>query len=241
MSDVTELVEAEAAKAEAETDDEETGERPALEHDEEEEAHELDEVEGVPVEPSDEQVAAQQVGMGEKELEKMHKRVATASATYAKKITEILGEEAGLLELCPRCVAGGFPGFIFPPVMAPVDDETKAAVLVSIGETPSEATETDKYARQCDSCKGAGVTLSGSRRTRDRLLSCHDCKGRGWIPVGPERQGEQTRMVETTSANGTEEAIEPQPEVDLWGTPIGDPDYGVMPQYRSRPLPTPAS
>jgi hypothetical protein len=239
MSDVTDLADAEAARAEAETSDDE-----ALEADEEAdpaEAHEGDEVEGVSGDAPGEAVPPAVQGMDEKAMERMHKRVAQASATYAKKISEILGDEAQMLELCPRCVDGGFPGFIFPALMAPVDPKTKAAVLLSIGEEASEATEPDKYARQCDSCKGAGVTLSGSRRTRDRLLTCHDCVGRGWIAVGPERQGNQTRVVETTTVNGNEETHEPQPEVDLWGTPIGDPDYGVMPQYRSRPIPTPVS
>ena len=231
MSEVTELAEAEAARAEAEPPAEPPENAEEENAAEAEEASELDEVDDLPVEPTDEQLAAQQVGMGEKELEKMHKRVATASATYAKKITEILGEEAQLLELCPRCVAGGFPGFVFPPVMAPVDAETKAAVLLSIGEEAPNVSEPDPYSRRCDACKGWGRVLSGSRLNQEKTLRCIPCNGRGWVAVGDERRVAQQAVAAPVESNGSSEPAEQPPDADPWGRGPNDPDYGRLPQF----------
>jgi hypothetical protein len=224
------------------------------EQEQEQEHEQGDAVEGVPVEPaaptegedeeadaheqeqqepeqSDAEAAAQVVGMGEKELEKMHKRVATANASYAKKITEILGEEAELLELCPRCVEGGFPGFIFPPVMAPVDAETKAAVLVSIGEEAPNVSEPDPYSRRCDACQGWGRVLSGSRLNQQKTLQCLPCHGRGWVAVGDERSGQQQPVVALVPVNGDESPVEQPPDADPWGRGPDHPDYGRLPQF----------
>src|SRR5438132_442011 len=118
--------------------------------------------------------------VGDKELEKMFKRVETANAAYAKKLGDIMGEEATVLQECPLCAAP-FLGFIFPPAMKPVSAEVKAKVLTAVGEEVSQVSERDRYARQCDSCKAMGQTLSGSRTNRDRTLTCYECQGRGWI------------------------------------------------------------
>jgi hypothetical protein len=229
MSDVTDLADAEAERAEAETADEPEAE-PTPDEPAEEEV-EGDEVGGVPAEPSDAEAAAQVVGMGEKEMEKMHKRVAQASASYAKKITEILGDEAQVLELCPRCVGGGFPGFIFPPLMAPVDPETKAAVLLSIGEEAPNVSEPDPYSRRCDACEGWGRVLSGSRLNQQKTLLCLPCHGRGWVAVGDERRVAQQAVTAPDVPRENGAPVEQPPEADPWGRGPEHPDYGRLPQF----------
>jgi hypothetical protein len=229
MSDVTDLADAEAARAEAETSDDE-----ALEADEEAdpaEAHEGDEVEGVSGDAPGEAVPPAVQGMDETAMARMHKRVAQASATYAKKIAEILGDEAQMLELCPRCVGGGFPGFIFPALMAPVDADTKAAVLLSIGEEAPNVSELDPYSRRCDACKGWGRVLSGSRLNQQKTLQCLPCHGRGWVAVGEERSGAQQAVTapDVPTENGA--PVEQPPDADPWGRGPNDPDYGRLPQF----------
>ena len=71
------------------------------------------------------------------------------------------------------------------------------------------------------------------------MLTCHDCKGEGWIPVGPERQRGAQTVAAPTASNGPGELAEQPPDLDPWGTPPDHPDYGRMPQYRSHPLPAP--
>jgi len=238
MSEVTKLAEAEATKAEADTDDEETGERPALEHDEEEEAHEAEQVEGVPAEPEPQEEPSGPVGaVGDKELEKMFKRVETANAGYSKKLGEIMGEEATVLEQCPRC-ASPFLGFIFPPMMQPVTAEVRDKVLVSVGEAPALATEADPYSRSCDTCKGSGVVRSGSKLNSQKALRCLTCDGRGWIPVGDERRVGRSDIAAVQTTNGeVDHSVAPAdlptqtPDEDMWHRKIGDPDFGVHPLY----------
>src|SRR6266542_594340 len=216
---------------------EQDGPEPATEptpEEEEAEAAESEQVEGHPATPEEgEQPSGAAGAVGERELEKMFKRVETANATYSRKLGEIMGEESHVLEQCPRC-ASPFLGFIFPPLMQPVSPEVKDKVLISVGEQPAAASEPDKYSRRCDACAGMGVVLSGSRTNRDRTLTCYDCKGRGWIPVGDERRVGAPDIAPAPSANGPTETIEQPPDQDPWGRTPGDPDYGRMPQYVGR-------
>lgn len=207
------------------------GEPTPDEQDEVEEAHESEQVEGVPAEEGEQPEASQPAGtIGEKELEKMFRRVDTANATYRKRLVDIMEAEAGVLEPCPRCNEP-FLGLIFPPMMKPVSDEQKAAVLVSIGEAAPLATLKDPYARRCDTCDGNGVTLSGSRLNQYKAIRCKPCGGKGYIGVGMERADEVAQPAETVALNGGEASVEQAPSVDLWGRPAGHPDYGVHPQY----------
>jgi hypothetical protein len=168
--------------------------------------------------------------VGEKELEKMFKRVDTANAAYSRKLGEIMGEEAGVLEPCPRC-SEPFLGFIFPPLMKPVTAEQKTAVLVSVGESPPSVSEPDNFSRRCDNCAGWGRVLSGSRVNSEKTLTCISCKGRGWVAVGDERRVPSNNVSEVAPVNGASELPEPAPEVDPWGRGPTDPDYGKLPQY----------
>jgi hypothetical protein len=238
MSEVTELAEAEAARAEAESPDEPTPEPSPDEQAEEEEAHESEQVEGVPAEPEPQEEPSGAAGaVGDKEIEKMLKRVETANAGYARKLGEILGDEAQILETCPRCAAP-FLGLIWPAAMRPVSPEVKDAVLVSVGEQPAMATMPDPYARRCDVCDGSGVTASGSRRPEEKGVKCIPCNGRGWIPVGDERRVGRSDIAPVAQANGQTDvspqsmtATAPAPDEDLWGRRAGDPNYGVHPMY----------
>lgn len=171
--------------------------------------------------------------------EKAAKRIETANAAHARKLGEILGEEANDLVPCPRCTHeslpfGGIAGFVIDSPMIPIDPAMKAMVLASVGEAPAVATKPDPYARQCDTCEGAGATLSGSRTNRDRTLTCHDCEGRGWIAVGDERRSGARAVLTPPSPNGPTEVAEQPPDSDPWGRTPDDPDYGRMPQYARR-------
>lgn len=210
---------------------------PTPEQDEEEEA-ESEEVEGQEGEAEAEAEPSGAAGaVGEKELERMFKRVETANATYARKVGDILGDEAQVLETCPRCAAP-FLGLIWPPLMKPVSADVKSAVLVSVGEQPPMATNPDPYSRRCDVCDGSGVTDSGSRRAEEKGLKCLPCNGRGWLPVGDERRVGRSDIAPVAQANGQTDVVplavtatEAAPDEDLWGRRAGDPNYGVHPMY----------
>jgi hypothetical protein len=195
------------------------------------EAEEAEDVEGQEGEPEPEPEASGAAGaVGEKELERMFKKVDTANASYLKKLEGIMGEEVGVLEPCPRC-SDPFLGLIFPPMMRPVDDATRAKVLVSVGEAVAAASNPDPYARRCDTCDGNGVTLSGSRKNAENALTCYDCKGRGWVAVGTERESAALAAAAAATVAGNGPPPEPAPDEDPWHRKPGDPDYGRLPQY----------
>jgi hypothetical protein len=175
--------------------------------------------------------------VSEKELDRMFAKVERANVAYVKRIGESMGEEFGVLEQCPRC-ASPFLGFIFPPMMQPVTAETKAKVMLSVGEEPEEVTEDDPYSRRCDTCNGRGRCKTGSLVTRERFIRCLRCDARGWIPVGDERtlpanreQAIPTGAAPVVETNGHSDEFTPAPDEDLWGRSKNHPDYGVHPMY----------
>lgn len=213
-------------------------EPPVTPEQEAEEEEESEDIEGREGNPEPEPEASGAAGaVGEKELEKMFKRVDTANAAYAKRLGDIMGEEREVLEPCPRC-ASPFLGFIFPPMMQPVTADVKAAVMLSVGEEPELVTEADPYSRRCDTCQGAGRVLTGSKLSRERHIRCLTCEGRGWIAVGNERTA-ATQLAANASGNvsalpegnGHQETYAPAPDQDIWGRDKDHPDYGVHPMY----------
>src|SRR5262249_16721634 len=56
----------------------------------------------------------------------------------------------------------------------------------------------DDYSRVCDGCEGHGRVLTGSAVTGQKAAQCYKCKGRGWLPVGSERESGAI-----TATNGT--------------------------------------
>lgn len=173
--------------------------------------------------------------LDDKELEKRFKRIETAHNAYSRKLSEIMGEEAQALEPCPRC-AHGIPSFIFP--FAPVSEDVKTRVLISVNEAPPAASKQDPYTETCRTCEGNGVTLSGARTTQNKAIPCIDCDGKGYTLVGDRRNkvaqaiiATGAQVTHTNEANGGEVALEQPPEQDPWGRAPDHPDYGRLPQF----------
>jgi len=168
--------------------------------------------------------------VGEKELERMFKKVDAANAAYLKRLEGIMEAEIGVLEPCPRC-SDPFLGLIFPPLMRPVSPEVKAAVLVSVGEDAPTVSKPDQYSRQCETCEGWGRVLSGSKLNAQATLPCISCNAKGWVAVGDERRVPQQAVAAPAMVieNGT--PVEQPPDTDPWGRGPTDPDYGRLPQF----------
>jgi hypothetical protein len=200
----------------------------------EEASEEQDSDEGEP-EPDDHDTPEAVAGLDDRELEKRFKRIETAHNTYSRKLSEIMGEDAQALEPCPRC-AHGIPAFVFP--FAPVSEQVRRNVLVSIGETPPAARKQDPYTETCATCDGEGVTLSGANTTRGKSITCVDCDGNGYTLVGDRRNKVAQAMHVTASAadstvtvNGGDTPVEQPPDLDPWGRGPDHPDYGRLPMY----------
>jgi len=103
----------------------------------------------------------------------------------AKNVGDIEGDEAIYKVECPCCRSQGTPGYIDPRLAA--DPEIVGPVLTWFGMASDDDYNKDPYCRKCDTCNGKTKTLSGSDDPGQKFVVCFDCKGRGWIPVGPER------------------------------------------------------
>jgi hypothetical protein len=117
------------------------------------------------------------------DVERRAKALTRAATTYVKKVVESLGPDLDGAAPCPLC-AEFYPGFRFQTMPNP---ENAAKVRVAIGLEPGDNLLSDGYSRVCEACDGWGFTDSGSKVAGQGRLTCYDCTGRGWLPVGDER------------------------------------------------------
>jgi hypothetical protein len=153
---------------------------------------------------------------------------------HAKRVGELMGEDANALVVCELCDPR-IPGFRFPLVP---DEETRERVKLAIGMADLSRLKPDGYSRQCDACEGEGRVRTFSHVNGQDAVKCLRCKGRGWIPVGPEREAGGPQAAAEVLPAGDNTPVEGLPDLDQFGTPAGHPDYGKLPQYREFPLPT---
>ena len=187
-------------------------------------------------EPADEQgdtvIEEAEKAATEREIEADQKRLDRAIKAYLRVATDVFAKQPDLVEPCPRC-ADDFPGLIWQPSVKQVLPQTRAAVMISMGEDPDPTLNPDPRANRCGTCDGWGKVATGSRVHRQDKLECTECAGRGWI--GPRAA--------TLTANGssyttielppTSADSEPSPATDPWGRVKGEPLYGVMPGFES--------
>ncbi len=158
MSHIVEMVEAEAAAAEAAQDDPDTppetdtpGEDvPPGDPDTQPETE-------PPAEPPPVAPPSADIEALEKELDR-----------HWKKVDEIMGADFAMFVPCPTCEEAGTPlaGMIPVGLMAPhVEYETRDDVA------------------ECGKCHGLGMMRTGSKVPLNELLPCPQCNGAGYSPV----------------------------------------------------------
>lgn len=165
------------------------------------------------------------------EDEEQAKQLGRRARSYSKAVAELLGDDLSGWIACEVC-SPYFPG-LHPPFAAlgGAPGDVVAACRTIAGLPALDNMRVDKYTSVCGTCGGVGRTLTGSHVQGQETIRCRDCEGKGWIPVGPERQQEhRTAPAAPASGNG-DEPVEPAAETDPWGRPYGDPLYGVMPGY----------
>jgi len=144
-------------------------------------------------------------GKSQKEIEKGLRALEREAQRHAKRVAEIMEEDAQHLVLCELC-APLIPGFRWPQV----PEDQRAAVMLAIGFDPKPDLLTDKRAHACPDCNGYGLVATGSKVQGQDALACIDCGGSGW--VGERRNAPATAVTPPMPAapsNG------PQPEVPL--------------------------
>ena len=183
-----------------------------------------------PDDPSVIEQAQQQAS--DREREASAKRIDRAVSKLVDVLHTELADSREYLEPCPRC-ADDFPGLIWKPGVKGVLPETRAAVMISMGEDPDPTLNADPRANRCGVCDGWGKVATGSRVARQDKMECEECKGRGWVgprmaTLAAQPQTFAPVTIDHAETNGTE-----APATDPWGRVKGEALYGVMPGYES--------
>lgn len=172
-------------EAMAEADDEldtniEPGDGDGIDGDEEGDGEPTDEGEPVDAEADGgEDVEPAQPPRDDREVEKLRKKMDAEDERHARRITEILGEDAIHLVQCPMCMHFA-SGWFFPPNTFPLPEENVAAAKVLLGVPNMEAYKTHPGFKQCEECDGLGEVLTGSKRQGYQLSTCPGCAAKGW-------------------------------------------------------------
>lgn len=166
----------------------------------------------------------------EKEAEKGRRRIDRAVTSLVKTLQEVLADEAQYLQPCPRC-ANDFPGLVWDPTVKQVLPETRAAVMISMGENPDPQYLPDPRANKCPTCDGWGRVSTGSKVNRQDTLDCTECQGRGWIGPRAATIGTVTTPVPVPAAGTNGDTSQPTPDTDPWGRVRGEKLFGVMPGF----------
>jgi hypothetical protein len=143
---------------------------------------ETEEAEATP-EPEPESTEAK----SEREIDAALKKVERAGTTYRNAVSRAMGEDANALVPCPRCNAP-VAGMVFPPEVAPVDDETRDAVLASVGLGAGAARQLRpaKGVKECEACGGEGVLEFPTKVPHTKEQQCVTCQGSGYVLDQPQ-------------------------------------------------------
>lgn len=191
---------------EGETVEEEIAEQMGDDEDEQGTEEESDET-------SDEEAATegQAAPDSEADMEAIGKKLDGLQKHVARRMGEILGDEAQHFEECEVCSFFNTPGWRFS---GPYPPEVEVAVRTVLGMRAPDDYRPDGYSRQCDKCNGLGECVTGSKVLGQEALPCIDCAAKGWIAVGDERK--QIAMFTPNGPQPTAVAptptFEPQPD-----------------------------
>lgn len=170
-------------------------------------------------------------GPSEAEMEKALRSIETRAATFRRFVTTTAEEMGQALVPCAVCDTV-IPGFIFDPRVVPLDELQLQAMraLLGIGQEPPFANDPD--AHECQRCEGWGRTRTGSKVDGKRLIPCAECAGRGWVGPARDLTPEEVAALPNLADVYVAPDNEPPASEDVWGTPLGHPEFGVSPQYR---------
>lgn len=207
------------------------------EHEETDEAEEAELGQEAPAGPgeedggeeSDEEPAAlaAPAPKSEKEIEKALSRLDSERFRHAKRVGEIIGDDAVLLSPCPMC-GDSLAGWLFPhePQV-----EQISGIHARLGVEPEPEYAKAEDARACDKCHALGKVLTGSAVPEHRTKLCAGCQGAGWVLVA----GPAPNVVQISAAGAgqttpgyAEGSVMPP---DAWQRPWGHPDYGTFPEW----------
>lgn len=125
----------------------------------------------------------------ERELEKRAQKLDAENTRHAKRVGEIMEDDAADLIPCPVCM-DTIAGWVYPPDVAEPSPEQVSRIRQFAGLPDYTNFRQVPWAHECSSCGGLGKVITGSKVMGAEVTGCRECNERGWINTG-------------TSANGT--------------------------------------
>jgi hypothetical protein len=151
---------------------------------------------------------------------------------HAKRIREIMGEDADALVQCELCPPN-FGGWRFDG--SPTEEVTKR-VRVAIGLPDVSNFAMSATEKPCDDCRGLGKVRTGSLVPGRETVTCDACAGKGYVGSRPRLNTDTPEAPPPPPENGAPPAYDDGIRRDMFGTPEGDPDFEKLPGARVRPI-----
>lgn len=171
--------------------------------------------------------------LSQREIEIKTKKLERASESYTKKVAEILGDD--LADYFPTPLSESFLfGFVVRPDLRPLPEDVVNATKLLIGEPVPPPFKASIASTMCTDCDGWGSVLTGSKVHGKQTMTCRTCGGRGAVGDAYQVTPAQMAPGAAPTVEYGEHHTEPLLPEDNWGTPLGHPDYGKLPQYREQ-------
>jgi hypothetical protein len=169
--------------------------------------------------------------MTEAEHEKRAQRLEAENVRHAKRVSEIMEEDATHLIGCPVCM-DGIAGWIFPPEVQQLPDEAIARIRQVIGLPDYSSYVEAKDAAQCPDCAGLGKVKTGSAVPTREVKECSTCSGAGWINLGRPTNGHVEHSVAVQEVTGPTVYGDAEPDDRVRS--LREEGYTVIPGFVAR-------
>jgi hypothetical protein len=153
-----------------------------------------------PDEPDGEPEQPQSSAIDEKEIERRLQRLDAENVRHAKRVGEIMDDDATDLIPCPVCM-DGIAGWIYPPDAQPLTAEAVSRIRTVIGLPDYTTFKHAPDATECPDCGGLGEVITGSHVPGYETKTCGRCGKTGWVPMGQPANG-TTHLVEVPQTTG---------------------------------------
>jgi hypothetical protein len=131
-----------------------------------------------PDEPTEDQ--SQGKALSEQEIDKRGQKLGAENVRHAKRVSEIMADDAPDLIPCPVCM-DGIAGWVFLPEVAQLPPEAITRIRQLIGLPDLTTYDQAKFATQCPDCHGMGEVKTGSLVNGYEVTTCETCQKQGWV------------------------------------------------------------
>lgn len=131
-------------------------------------------------------------------MEEIGKKLDALVKHGARRMGEIMGDDAQFYRQCLCVECFNTPGWL-PPI-DPTPD-AQAFMYHWLGQHAPGDYQDDQHSKACEFCNGLGQVATGSKVAGQDYLPCAECKGLGWVATDSTRGGNIL-----TTANGPQTA-----------------------------------